>query len=210
MQTYFSKLKPFYKMDTKNKTVVSCRLDEQLKNELQAEATERDMTISSYIEEVMQQRATNANANSAIHTYSRRTLEAEAEIERLQAEIVALSSGNENVNENLTQQCAEFSIDNKKLRERILQLEAHCKQLVQAHDATKQTRPYWISETTHQRIVGTVKQLKSIRSDFSEEQLLLLAAEITLKNEQSDFTTLTINDFMKRNSTFFTSKTLTA
>jgi predicted DNA-binding ribbon-helix-helix protein len=197
-------------MDTKNKMVVSCRLDEQLKNELQAEATERDMTISSYIEEVMQQRATNANANSAIHEYSRRALEAEAEIERLNAEVVALSSGNENVNGNLTQQCGELSMDNKKLRERILQLEAHCKQLVQAHDIAKQSRPYWISETTHQRIVSTIKQLKSLKKDFSEEQLLLLAAEVTLKNEQSDFTTLTISDFMKRNLNFFTSKPLAA
>jgi predicted DNA-binding ribbon-helix-helix protein len=197
-------------MDTKNKTVVSCRLDEQLKNELQAEATERDMTISSYIEEVMQQRATNANANTAIHQYSRRTLEAEAEIERLRAEIIALSSGNENINGNLTQQCAELSIDNKKLRERTLQLEAYCKQLVQAQDVAKQTRPYWISETTHQRIVSTIKQLKSLKKDFSEEQLLLLAAEVTLKNEQSDFTTLTISDFMKRNLNFFTSKPLAA
>lgn len=197
-------------MDTKNKTVVSCRLDEQLKNELQAEAIDRDMTISSYIEEVMQQRATNANANSAIHEYSRRALEAEAEIERLNAEVVALSSGNENVNGNLTQQCGELSMDNKKLRERILQLEAHCKQLVQAHDIAKQSRPYWISETTHQRIVSTIKQLKSLKKDFSEEQLLLLAAEVTLKNEQSDFTTLTISDFMKRNLNFFTSKPLAA
>lgn len=197
-------------MDNKNKIVVSCRLDDELKNALQAEATERGMTFSSYMEEVMEQRATNANANSVIHEYSRRTLEAEAENERLRAEIKALSSGNENVNGNLTQQCAALSIDNKKLRERILQLEAYCKQIVQAHNEAKQTRPYWISETTHQRIVTSIKQLKSIKSDFSEEQLLLLAAEITLKNEQSSFTTLTINDFLKRNLNFFTFKTLTA
>jgi predicted DNA-binding ribbon-helix-helix protein len=197
-------------MDNKNKIVVSCRLDDELKNALQAEATERGMTFSSYMEEVMEQRATNANANSVIHEYSRRTLETEAENERLRAEITALSSGNENVNGNLTQQCAALSIDNKKLRERILQLEAYCKQIVQAHNEAKQTRPYWISETTHQRIVASIKQLKSIKSDFSEEQLLLLAAEITLKNEQSSFTTLTINDFLKRNLNFFTFKTLTA
>jgi predicted DNA-binding ribbon-helix-helix protein len=197
-------------MDNKNKIVVSCRLDDELKNALQAEATERGMTFSSYMEEVMEQRATNANANSVIHEYSRRTLETEAENERLRAEIMALSSGNENVNGNLTQQCAELSIDNKKLRERILQLEAYCKQIVQAHNEAKQTRPYWISETTHQRIVKSIKQLKSIKSDFSEEQLLLLAAEVTLKNEQSDFTTLTISDFMKRNLNFFTSKPLAA
>lgn len=197
-------------MNTLNKIVVSCRLDDELKNALQAEATERGMTFSSYMEEVMEQRATNANANSVIHEYSRRTLETEAENERLRAEITALSSGNENVNGNLTQQCAALSIDNKKLRERILQLEAYCKQIVQAHNEAKQTRPYWISETTHQRIVTSIKQLKSIKSDFSEEQLLLLAAEITLKNEQSSFTTLTINDFLKRNLNFFTFKTLTA
>lgn len=197
-------------MSIKTKTVVSCRLDEQLKDALQAEATERGITASSYIEEVLERRATNANANSVIHEYSRRTLEAEAEIERLTAEINALSSGNENVNVNLTQQCAELSIDNKKLRERILQLEAYCKQLVQAHDVAKQTRPYWISETTHQRIVGTIKQLKTLKKDFSEEQLLLLAAEVTLKNEQSHFTMLTISDFMKRNSNFFTPKMQTA
>lgn len=197
-------------MDNKNKIVVSCRLDDELKNALQAEATERGMTFSSYMEELMEQRATNANANSVIHEYSRRTLETEAENERLRAEITALSSGNENVNGNLTQQCAALSIDNKKLRERILQLEAYCKQIVQAHNEAKQTRPYWISETTHQRIVTSIKQLKSIKSDFSEEQLLLLAAEITLKNEQSSFTTLTINDFLKRNLNFFTFKTLTA
>lgn len=197
-------------MDNKNKIVVSCRLDDELKDALQAEATERGMTFSSYMEEVMEQRATNANANSVIHEYSRRSLEAEAENERLRAEIKALSSGNENVNGNLTQQCAELSLDNKKLRERILQLEAHCKQVVQARNETKQTRPYWISETVHQRIVNSIKQLKRIKSDFSEEQLLLLAAEVTLKNEQSDFTMLTINDFLKRNLNFFTFKTLTA
>lgn len=196
-------------MNTQTKIVVSCRLDDELKNALQTEATERGMTFSSYMEEVMEQRATNANANSVIHEYSRRSLEAEAENERLRAEIKALSSGNENVNGNLTQQCAEFSLDNKKLRERILQLETHCKQVVQAHNETKQTRPYWISETVHQRIVNSIKQLKRIKSDFSEEQLLLLAAEVTLKNEQSDFTMLTINDFLKRNLNFFTFKTLT-
>jgi hypothetical protein len=39
---------------------------------------------------------------------------------------------------------------------------------------------------------------------------LLLSAEVTLTNEQSSFTVLKINDFMKRNLNFFTFKMPTA
>jgi antitoxin component of RelBE/YafQ-DinJ toxin-antitoxin module len=169
-------------MDNKNKIVVSCRIDEQLKNDLQTEADERGMTASSYIEQVIQQRAINCEANGVIEEYRKRTLETESENERLRAEIAALSNGNENVNVNLTQQCADLSLDNKRLRDRIIQLESHCKQLMQDKNTATQTRPYWISETTHQRIVNTTKQLKSIKPRFSEEQLLLLAVEVTLSN----------------------------
>ena len=40
-----------------------------------------------------------------------------------------------------------------------------------------------------------IKQLKAIKPKYSEEQLLLLATEVTLKNERSFFQMYKISDF---------------
>ena len=200
-------------MNANNKIVVSCRLDEQLKNDLQTEANEKGMTSSSYIEAIIQQRALNNEADNTIQEYRKRTLETETENERLQAEIAALSNGNENVNansnSNLTQQYADLSLYNKRLRDRIIELETTCKQLMQDKNTAIQTRPYWISETIHQRILIALKQLKGIKPKYSEEQLLLLSTEVTLKNERSFFQMYKISDFLETNSKFFTFKSQT-
>lgn len=196
-------------MDTKNKIVVSCRLDEQLKNDIQTEALEKGLTPSSYIEAIIQQRALNKEADNMIQEYRKRALETETDNERLRAEITALSKGNENINANLTQQCADLSLYNKRLRNKVIELEASCKQLMQDKNTATQTRPYWISETIHQRILMAVKQLKTIKPKYSEEQLLLLATEVTLKNERAFFQMYKISDFLESNSKFFTFKSQT-
>ena len=196
-------------MDTKNKIVVSCRLDEQLKNDLQTEANEKDMTPSSYIEQVIQQRFLNMEANNTIQEYRKRTLETESENERLKAEIAALSNGKENINANLTQQCADLSLYNKRLRNKVIELETSCKQLTQDKNTAIQTRPYWINESIHQRILVAIKQLKDIKPKYTEEQLLLLATEVTLKNERNFFEIYKIGDFLEKYPKFFTFKTQT-
>ncbi|MBL7818915.1 MAG: hypothetical protein JNL70_28200 [Saprospiraceae bacterium] len=196
-------------MDTKNKIVVSCRLDEQLKNDIQTEALEKGLTPSSYIEAIIRQRALNKEADNMIQEYRKRALETETDNERLRAEITALSNGNENINANLTQQCADLSLYNKRLRNKVIELETSCKQLMQDKNTATQTRPYWISETIHQRIIMAVKQLKTIKPKYSEEQLLLLATEVTLKNERAFFQMYKISDFLESNSKFFTFKSQT-
>lgn len=196
-------------MNTNNKIVVSCRLDEQLKDDLQTEASESNMTASSYIEQIIQQRALGKEADNMIQEYRKRALGTENENEQLKAEIVALSNGNEDVNVNLTQQCADLSLYNKRLRDRVIELETSCKQLIHDKNTAIQTRPYWISETIHQRILMAIKQLKSIKPKYTEEQLLLLATEVTLKNERSFLNMYQIGDFLEKYPHFFTFKTLT-
>lgn len=193
-------------MNTNNKIVVSSRFSGQLKSDILTEAKEKGMTPSSYIAAIIQQRALNKEADSMIQEYRKRTLEAETENERLKAEIAALSNGNENVNANLTQQCADLSLYNKRLREEVIELETACKQLMQEKNTALQTRPYWISEVIHQRILVNLKKLKAIIPKYSEEQLLLLAAEVTLKNERSWIEMYTVSDFLKYNPKFFTLK----
>lgn len=193
-------------MNTNNKIVVSSRFSGQLKSDILTEAKEKGMTPSSYIAAIIQQRALNKEADSMIQEYRKRTLEAETENERLKAEIAALSNGNENVNANLTQQCADLSLYNKRLREEVIELETACKQLMQEKNTALQTRPYWISEVIHQRILENLKKLKAIIPQYSEEQLLLLAAEVTLKNERSWIEMYTVSDFLKYNPKFFTLK----
>lgn len=196
-------------MNTNNKIVVSARFNDQLKSDILAEAKEKSMTPSKYIESIMQQRALNTEADVMIQEYRKRTLEAETENERLKAEIAALSNGNENVNANLTEQCADLSLYNKRLREKVIELETACKQLMQEKNTALQTRPYWISEVIHQRILVVLKRLKAVIPKYSEEQLLLLAAEVTLENERSWIEMYTVSDFLKYNPKFFTSKSQT-
>lgn len=196
-------------MNANNKIVVSSRFSEQLKNDILTEAKEKGITPSSYIEDIIQHRALHSEADGMIQEYRKRTLEAETENERLKAEIAALSNGNENVNANLTQQCADLTLYNKRLREEVIKLEAACKQLMLEKNTALQTRPYWISEVTHQRLLVTLKKLKAIRPKYSEEQLLLLAAEVALKNERSWIEMYTVSDFLKDNPKFFTLKSQT-
>ena len=191
------------------KIVVSCRIEDQLKTDLQTEAIKQDLSVSSYIENILYQRNHNAQASNTIQEYRKRMLEAEVENERLKVEVVALSKENGSTNYNLAKQCGELSLDNINLRDKVVQLEKYCQQLDREKKTAVQTRPYWISETTHQRVINSIKKLKNIRPQYSEEQLLLLATEITLNNERNWFDVYKISDFLDSYPQFLTFKTPT-
>lgn len=197
-----------------NKTTLTFRLSEQLKEELTVEAQEKQLTASAYVEHLMMSREQgNEGQILLMQSLKERIIQLELENEKLRcAQDVTPVSTDVTVDQvpikDLTDKIATITMENKSLRTQQYETQEHLKRIVQERETLLKLRgrmyPHWFSEEGYQQFIGQINKLAEIHRGSSAEQIVLSAMGVTLENEKSTFFVNRLSGFWKQNPHFLT------
>jgi chromosome segregation ATPase len=111
----------------------------------------------------------------------------------------------ENRVSNTTTQLEEATRKNCEVTQ---QLSAVQQQNQNLHHSLGQRLPIVMKEQYQQKVLLALESLKSIHSEYTDDELLALTVATMEKTETSIFTSYTLKDYKKRNPDFFTLKTI--
>lgn len=190
------------------KIMVGCRVEPDLKEILETEATQNTKTLSAYIEGILKQRHF---AEENVEKLKERIFELETQNAALQSRFQEVSE-NENVNDNMADLESKMlakDVEIRTLKQQKMEVTDLYKRAIQERDVLAKLQgnviPHWMSEATYKRMINFLKLLKQKQPNFSHEQILVLALATCLKNE-SGFIVYRIADLLKSKPDFFTTK----
>jgi hypothetical protein len=179
---------------------------------LNAEATAREMTVSSYIESLILSRSLEDNGKTTLlQDLKERLLQLEIENEKLQNQV---ENDGVHVHADVHAEKMEaLMYENKLLRQEKHQLEEAQKQLTIQRDSlakmSSRATPLWLSDEGNAQMVAWLKKLKVAYPQLTYEQLMVAALDTTYHNTNSFFVH-TMKHYLEQNPHLLTSKNLSA
>lgn len=190
--------------------MVGCRVEPDLKELLENEATQTDKTLSAYLEGILKQRH---YAENDVGKLKERIFELETQNAALQSRSQTVRE-NENVSENTIVSEAKLlaqDVEIRTLKQQKMEITDFYKRATEERDVLAKLHgkviPHWISESNYNLMGSYLNQLVKLKPKLSHERVLVASLATTLHNEKSNFTVYRISDFLSRNPHFFTFKT---
>ncbi len=185
------------------KAVLNCRAEVLLKEQIEAEATEKGLTVSNYMEQILLRRH---DSTENVDLLKKRIFQLEAEVFELSKHQKTLG---EEQPENLLPE-----MQNRQLKQQILEMRQELKLVSQQRNALvkhhSEAVPHWLSQNGYEELVKMLKNLQQIFPKKDYERLLLASVAVAIKNSKSNFFVLTLQDFWRGHPHFLTQKNISA
>lgn len=189
--------------------MVGCRVEPDLKELLDKEATQTDKTLSAYIETILKQRH---HSDDDVQKLKERIFELETNAAALQSRLEAVFE-NDNVKENtaeLEKKLLAQDVEIRTLKQQKMDITGFYKRAIAERDTLAKLQrsvvPHWMSTNSYNMMINYVRELQKLKPKLTHEQVLVVALATALRNEKSGFTMFRMADFLNKNSNFFTQK----
>ncbi len=189
------------------KAMVGFRMNPELREVLEAEAKQKNLSFSAYLETLVINRAHNS---ADIDKLKEKVFELEstiAELHQQKAKVSETSNPEVSPAPNFSDELMEKGIENRMLKqdkaELILRLNNALKERDLAMKLNGKPTPLWISAKGYDLLIQMVAKIQAIYPHYSYEQVLLSSVGIVEYNEKKPtFVIVTLDKFWKRNPNF--------
>ncbi len=188
------------------KVMIGFRMNPDLKEALEIEAKDRDMSFSAYLETLIINRAHNS---ADIEKMGEKIFELESTIAELQQQNAKVSdtSNSKAFDTSFSNELIEKGVENRMLKqdkaELILKLNNALKERDVAMKINGKPIPHWISPNGYNLLVQTVAKIQKSYPHHTIEQVLLSSVAMVEYNEKKPtFVIATLDKFWIRNANF--------
>ena len=191
------------------KVMVGSRMTPDLKEVLEAEAAERGVSFSAYLETLVLNRAHNS---ADVEKLKEKIFELESTVAELREQKVKMEGFNNSFPDDtalLSKELMEKGIENRILKQERVELVAKLNQALKERDISMKIQgkpiPHWISDDGYHLLVQSINSLKKLYPHYTHEELLLSSLGLIEFNEAKPiFMIDTLDKFWKKKSNFLT------
>lgn len=170
------------------KIMVGCRMNPDLKELLDAEAAEKDMSLSAYLEALVVNRTHNS---VDVEKLKEKIFELESTISEFQQQQAKMSDNHNSDSFDSTEiskELMEKGIENRMLKQDKAELIEKFRQALRERDVAMKMQgkpiPHWISNNGYKLLIELIIKLKRHYPNQTHEELLLSSVELVNFNEK--------------------------
>lgn len=189
--------------------MIGFRMNPDLREVLDIEAKERDMTLSSYLEALIINRAHNS---ADVDKLKEKVFELEATLAELRqqaAEKVETDNSSTLDAPDSSHQILEKSIENRMLKQQNAELVLKLNQVLKERDVIMKMQrkplPHWMSDDGYDLLIQLLNKLQKQYPKYTHQEVLLSAVGLTKFNESKPlFIIATLDKLWKHEPHFLT------
>lgn len=170
------------------KIMVGCRMNPDLKELLDAEAAEKDMSLSAYLEALVVNRTHNS---VDVEKLKEKIFELEStisEFQQQQAKMLDTNNSDFFDATEVSKELMEKGIENRMLKQDKAELIEKLRQALRERDVAMKMQgksiPHWISDNGYKQLIELINKLKRHYPNQTYEELLLSSVELVNFNEK--------------------------